>query len=374
MNENYILATPGITCTPVNKGRQKELDLYKATIIFSMIYFHVLEVMFSATWEDLALVHFTPIGQMFVDILDLIGPAGFMFCMGIAIPFSRKKDPIVYVKRGLHMIAMWMVLKLAYAFPLAYMFKDAWGMSWGEFLIYIILVNDILFFAGVFFLFIGLMEKCKANLYMVTTVAIVLFVISHFLELAEGSLYLHSFLGNFIVTEESAFPLLNWLIIPTLGLSFGKALRATENKGKFYGKVGLFGLVGLILLIVGCLAKGISAEQLAEIDIVSAVYDMNFLMLFLCAVFIALVLFVDYLLTSHIQSAKFEALYGYLSNKLTYIYIVQWVTIPWVIALFVPRVETACSGIYTVFVSIFFVIMVLGLAKVYEFVSILSHS
>lgn len=366
MNENYILQTPGITCSPVNKGRQKEIDLYKATIIFSMIYFHVLEVMFSADWEDLSLARFTPVGQLFIDILDFIGPAGFMFCMGIAFPFSRKKEPVVYIKRGLQMIGMWMVLKLAYAFPLGYMFKDLWGMSWGGFLVYIVLVNDILFFAGVFFVFIGFMEKCKANLYVVTAVATLLFVAGHFLELTEGSIYLHAFLGNFIMTDESAFPLLNWMIIPTLGIAFGKVLRSTENKQKLYGKVGLFGLTGLAVIVVGCLVKGITISQLTEVDIVDAVYDMNFLMLFICAVFIALVLYVDYVVTSHVKSEKFEAAYGYLSNNLTSIYIVQWVAIPWVVALFVPRVEKECSGIVTVLVSILFVILVLVLANLYE--------
>lgn len=321
----------------VNTKRQNELDLLKSVTIFVMIFGHITEVLFSRQWEDLEFCDITLPWQIFYIVANSIVAFSFMFSMGCSIPFSRNQNSRFWMLRGIKLIFAWFMLHLLYVYPLASIFAAEYKMGLWEFAVYIFCSSDILFFAGVFFLFIGILRKFNAGLRGMFLASVILFAVSNFIKYTPSSMLMGTIMGNFISTEEAAFPFFNWIIAPMTGMCWGTMLRHCTNKNKLYSITGTLGVIGTAILLVILYIKGYtSGEEFARLTDVQIFYNANIATLAISCTLLAIVLSFYYFVTQLIQAQWFTKTYHYLAKELTNIYCIQWVIIPWA-AFFLPR-------------------------------------
>ena len=108
---NRIFGSGVFSKDEVNTGRQIELDIAKGFAILFMIWVHTAET-FSAG---------TGLGYEIVDNF-LGGPFAapvFMVCMGIGMRYGRKTDVKDFVKRGIELLVIGLILNIfRYVLPM----------------------------------------------------------------------------------------------------------------------------------------------------------------------------------------------------------------------------------------------------------------
>jgi len=224
--------------TICNTGRQIELDIGKAIVIFYFPFVHC--IIECCTDEQLTT------GLPYVLDTVLGGPLGapmFMFCMGATVHFAHSNTPGDLAKRAVKLLIAGELLNIC-----RYLIPDliGWAIT-GDAEMYLeplpfeLFGDDILQFAGLAFLCIALMKKLKTPKWLMFMIALVLSVGSTLLgdvDLGNDALNIAGgwFFGTFNAQDqiESAFPLLNWLIIPICGFIFGDVIRSVKDKKRFY--------------------------------------------------------------------------------------------------------------------------------------------
>ena len=221
-----------------NTGRQIELDIGKAIVIF---YFPFVHCIIECCTDDQLL---TGVPYLLDTVLG--GPLGapiFMFCMGATVHFARSKAPGDLAMRGLKLLLYGFLLNVC-----RFLIPDliGWAITgdagqYLEPLPFTLFGDDILQFAGLAFLCIALMKRLKTPKWAMVMIALALSVGSTLLgDVDLGSDALNIAGGWFVgaVNEQgqivSDFPLLNWLIVPTCGYIFGETIRRVKDKKRFY--------------------------------------------------------------------------------------------------------------------------------------------
>lgn len=130
----------------INLGRQVEIDIAKALSIIFMIFCHVQII--SAYYSNTI----NPIYKLIV--VDIFGGAFaapiFMFCMGVALVYSKRTQWDLLIKRGLKLLIMALFVNICEAIIPHFLSGILLGNS-DAFPIYgglIIFYCDILFFAS----------------------------------------------------------------------------------------------------------------------------------------------------------------------------------------------------------------------------------
>ena len=213
----------------VNRKRVPEIDIARALAVIFMVICHVY-IELNVREDILA----WPIDGI------LGGPFAapvFMFLMGIGMAYSRHSDAKSTLIRGLKLLAISYILNF---FRLTLPSLIAYGISgdysfiadWPDKLMRI----DILQFAGMAFLVVGLFKKLKLDWWWLLLFSVALLVVGPFLkDKATGIHWLDLFLGLFYKTYHYAyFPLFHWLILPVVGLKIGELYLHLENKVRFY--------------------------------------------------------------------------------------------------------------------------------------------
>lgn len=222
----------------VNGGRQKELDLAKAVLLFFLPYIHCI-------------IECTPEPQLDFGIpyvFDSIigGPLSapmYMFAMGVGMAYARRHTPRDFFMRALQIEAAGYALNLfRFVIPslLGYILTQDAGHYFSS-LPYQFFGNDILQFAGLAMMLTALFLRWGLSERAMLAVGFVFSLFGTALRGADfGSPALNVFLGYFIGTTDTAglvisdFPLLNWFIVPVCGYLFGKKLLYVKNKAVFY--------------------------------------------------------------------------------------------------------------------------------------------
>lgn len=217
---------------PVNIGRQHEIDLLKAFSIIMMIITHCIDDLYPNYEESI-------VSCVINDVLaQTVGAAGFMICMGIGIAYAAHSSSKVYVSRGLGLLVIGQVLNLfRYALPSLILY-GATGNEGMRDMGFLTFSGDILQFAGLFFVFMGLFSMMKLKPAHIFIVSIVFNLIGGILSfhVDTGIYAVDQMLGLFVCTSsESYFPLFHWMIYPAFGIVFGEVLRHITDKKKFYG-------------------------------------------------------------------------------------------------------------------------------------------
>ncbi len=216
----------------VNTGRQTELDLLKAFSIIMMIITHCIDDLYAGYADHLPFV-------IIDDVLaQSIGAAGFMICMGAGIAYNKNTSPDSYVRRGISLLMTGQLLNIfRYAIPGAIAFLLSGEEPARDFCM-LTLSSDILQFAGLFFLCMGLFAKLGLKGWHIFVISLIANIAATplVLKIHTGYYAIDQLIGFVVFTEsESYFPLLHWMIYPAFGIVLGEILQHVKDKRRFYG-------------------------------------------------------------------------------------------------------------------------------------------
>lgn len=310
------------------------LDAVKALAIFLMILTHVGEVFFSYAWEDKAFCPQAGAWQIFESWTTILAPALFMFSMGVTFNYSHRFDPVSWMVRGLKLILTWFLLKAAYCL-VAIRHLCAEDLTTGEYLVRTVFYSDILCFAGLFLVFVGLLRKLRVPKTAIGLVALGMFIAGQFVAVNPPGVFLQAITGLFVATPVTAFPLFHWILHPILGFAWGMLLVGAKNRDRFF-TLSLCAAVPVLLGVVGWYLSVLSRTgRLPTMDLVESAYVVNpgvlvasfAVFVFVCSVF--------HFVLKGIGDTVVGRACTFVASRLTVIYCVQWVVIP-CIDIFLP--------------------------------------
>ena len=223
----------------INCGRQKEFDLAKCGAILCLALIHCV---IECTPEE-QLVSGIP--YLFDTVIG--GPLSatvFMFAMGVGVAHKNSQSTRDGALRGLRIMLNSYMLNIC-RFLIPYLIGYGITGDTGKYiepLLYKVLCNDILLFAGMALVLISLFRKLKLKDWQMAAIAFAASAAGTMLNGVDVNNALGNILlGYLIGTEDAAgmvmsyFPLLNWLVFPVSGYIFGKRLLRLKDKNLFYG-------------------------------------------------------------------------------------------------------------------------------------------
>jgi len=306
----------------VNSGRQVELDLAKCLAIFFMIFLHCYFVT--------AGFHNTISLAMERIIAHLLGgpfaAPVFMFCMGVGMVYSRNQDPFYMIKRGIKLMLLGLVVNVG-EFILPHFLAGKLLGEWDIFPIaggLLLFCVDILAFAGMAFIVIGIFKKCNLSARQMVIIAVILSIVGSLLRESDlGSNVLNLIAGYFIGSAGgfTAFPLFNWLIFPTTGILFGEYYIRCNDKKKLLSlwPVGL--IISLVYFITSWfLPNGFLTDA-------HHYYFMTTIDALFCLICIYGVIGLCYFISGFLSDAAKQFI-SRTSGNVNAIYVIQWFLIP----------------------------------------------
>lgn len=303
----------------VNNGRQIELDIAKGLAILFMIAVHIQSELGDPY------ISTTIIG----GIIDFFGtiPAApvFMFLLGTGIVFSKKNEPKTLIKRGFKIIGLGYLLNIVrtiIVFLPPLLFGDI--SSYTSELIVSLVNIDILQFAGLAFMFFGLVKKMNLKLnHMVILVIIISLLNYSLLKLQTENYILAAITGLFWGSNElAAFPFTTWIFYPVAGFCFGEILMRQENKDVFYKKIFFVFATLLCLLIVITYKFSISSGLMTEVSYYHHTLFSNILFTSFVLVWISLLFYIKKFIPVLVQDVLKR-----WSLNVNSIYIIHWIII-----------------------------------------------
>lgn len=331
---NQFLAENEINC-----GRQNELDLARAVLIFCLALIHC----------TIECTNESEITQGIPYLFDTVigGPFSapmYMFVMGAGMAYTRRNTPKHHMERGVRILAAGYLLNIC-RFLVPYLIGYALTGDREKYiapLLYKVLGNDILIFAGLAMMILAMFIKLKISTTGMLAIGILLSILGTYLNGVDVHSPLRNiFLGYFIGTEDAAgmvvsdFPICNWLLFPIGGYVFGTILKRVKDKRRFYLT---FSLPALIFAIVYC-AYGIRNELGMFGEGQNCYYHMV-----VCDVIASLALTVGmigvYYAVSVVLPQKIMQLARLISVNITAVYCIHWV----LLAFFVNVLLYAARG------------------------------
>ena len=202
-------------------------------------------------------------------------------------------------------------------------------------LLYKVLCNDILIFAGLAMMLIALFVKLKMSKPVMLMIATVMCAFGTLLNGVDVQSPLGNiFLGYLIGTEDAAgmvlsdFPILNWLIFPVCGYAFGAVLKRVKDKDLFYS---VFSLPALLVAIV-YFAVGIYLERGMFGEGQNCYYHMIFSDVLASLCLTVGMIGVYHFIVKMIPGKLFYIAWG-ISENITPIYFTHWVLVSFVVNL-----------------------------------------
>lgn len=219
---------------------------------------------------------------------------------------------------------------------------------------------DILAFAGLAFIFLGILKKFEISNKWLIVIAIVMSLIGTFTRGIDfGMPVLNLFFAKFIGCAGGfgAFPLFNWFIFPVAGYVRGQYFIRAKDKGIFFKFWPLCIIVAFVYFILSSqvLGGGILSND------VHLYYFMTTLDAMFCILFVHGIIGLCYNLTKWLPD-KIIKLFSILSNNINTIYIMQWLFIPVGIILLVYLVK---GIVLTDLIAAVFSIFIVALSTVF---------
>lgn len=342
------------------KTRLFELDIYKAILIFIMVASHALEMVFSRSYGDFGFCADSGFSVFVEDFMFLSGPLGFMVMMGALISFGGRRDPQRQIRRGLWLMLVWQALNAARSVPAAILDRVGFaGETLLERVVAYAFANDIFFFAGLFFVFVGVLRRFGATDLVAFGVSALLYGVSLFV----GDIGpfvrppFHRLTAGFVQTGHwSSFPFIAWAIIPSLGMLFGRVLaRFADARQKIYTVLLCVSALALVALSPLLRSAGLfdGASLLAMRGNPLGLHANGPLPLAFGLAMCGVVLAVAYFLSPLLGRGRLGTAIAYLGRNLPLIYVVQWVLIPlialatrrWLVPLSDGAVVAGCLAI-----------------------------
>ena len=346
----------------VNTGRQVELDIAKALSIIFMIFLHTIMVVkgfnvgISPTYD---FVFSNILGRPYAAPI-------FMFCMGIGVVYSRRSQWDIMVKRGITLFLLGILVNV-FEFILPYFVCGSLLGRWDIFPIaggLLLFCVDILAFAGLAFVLMGILKKFELSNKKLIIVAVVMSIIGTLLRGTDfGIDALNLFFGNFIGTAGgfTAFPLFTWFIFPIAGYVWGQYFIRAKDKGDFFRFWPIYIIIALVYFFVSTRYwGGVASED------VHLYYFMNTLDALFCIINAQGVIGLCYWVLKYLPDAVIKA-FSILSSNINRIYIAQWFFIPLAI-IFVTYFAKGLvlDDLVTSIISIFMLVISTAAALAYK--------
>lgn len=237
--------------TEINTGRQIEFDYLKGWFIPLILLIHSFQMMGGAAAD-------TSVYKVVYIVSTMTGSAIFLFVLGLGTTYSRRSDKQL-VKDGVRLIILefvWNALALVAPLLLGMGLRQMvgaqtnWNAVFERVPTYLQYIN-IFFIAGVCYLLLALLRYFKLPTWGYFLLALLLMIVNPFLYMNDKSTG-YEFLDYILTTfagGRSSVSLCTLAHIPyaLLGVGFGKVLRRTQNKGKFYALLAL-PLSGIIII------------------------------------------------------------------------------------------------------------------------------
>lgn len=236
--------------------RYQNFDIAKALAILFMIMVHCLETF--GTEQVLGESVYGMITEFFGSFTSA---TVFMILLGMGIHFTKNSSPKRFITRGLLLIGAGYLLNvLRGTLPMFVTLQITGDAEWVPYMVMELFWIDILQFAGLAFLYFGIMKWIGATTrgYLISLVVfqIVNYVLlmntgyyENIMNYREPGYYLSAFTGLFWGSGEfSSFPFLTWIFYPVMGYLFGTYFLSlpAERRTGLYGR----GLIGAT--VIGC--------------------------------------------------------------------------------------------------------------------------
>ncbi len=223
---------------PLNTGRQQELDLARAVVIFFLAFIHI--TIECSTDEALC----SGIPYLFDTVIGgSFSAPMYMFVMGVGMFYTKRSTPRDHFLRGVKILGLSYVLNICrYLIPslIGYAITGETA-KYIEPLLYKVLGNDILTFAGLAMMLMAALIAIRTPRWVMLILAFGTSGLGTLLNGIDVQNDLGNiFLGYLIGTEDAAgnvlsdFPILNWMIFPLMGYLFGSVLVKVKDKKLFY--------------------------------------------------------------------------------------------------------------------------------------------
>ena len=318
----------------INSGRQWELDLARAVIIFCLALIHCT----IECTSDEGLTSGIP--YLFDTVIG--GPFSapmYMFVMGVGMAYTKNNTPKQYFRRGVHIFVLGYILNIC-RFLIPYLI--GYGITgdyaaYMEPLLYKVLCNDILTFAGLAMMFLSLFMKLKLSNGMMLAIATVMCAFGTVFNGVDVQNPLGNiFLGYLIGTEDAAgmvlsdFPVLNWMLFPTFGYAFAAVLKKVKDKKLFYLTVSLPAILIAIIYFtygiineIGMFGEGqncyyhmVFSDVLASLSLTVGMVGVNYLIF-------------------QILPEKMFYIAWTISENITAVYFTHWVLVSFIVNVFI---------------------------------------
>ncbi len=315
----------------VNTGRQFEVDCVKFFAIPFMVGIHFYEQF--GKYDFAGVVPDT----IFRNVIEFIGgPLAapvFMFCMGIGMVYTKHDSASDFMKRGLKLLLTGYALNF-FRQTLLQLIGMALGMETDLDVIGGLLCVDILPFAGMTFLTVGLMKKWRFSSVRMCGIAFLMQALGIWVtkvHMEPG--VIQNLLGLIVPTGKwTSFPLSLWLVYPALGILFGECLKRCKYKKQMYVSLIILSLVFFASYTAGLLFIGFPICNIyALCD--DSYYHHNIIATLWIVPIIILALGICHLVFGKLERTKVGGLIRYCSVNLNTIYIIQWMIIAYSVAV-----------------------------------------
>ena len=307
-----------------------EVDAVKFFAIIYMILIHVYERFGKFDFD-----HTMP-DSVYRNLMEFFGgPLAapvFMFCMGIGMIYTRHDSPSQFIRRGFKLLLTGYALNF-FRQTLPMLIGMAMGIETEFSLIGGLLNVDILPFAGMAFMTIGLMKKFKIPSWGMCGIAVVLQAIGIWAtKLKIASVGLATFIGLLIPSgDHVAFPMTLWLIYPVLGMIFAERLKKTSDRRKLYKDLMIASAVAFVGYTVALIYIGY------DIRLIYALYELSYYdQTILSTLWITPLMIIAmgscYFLFGGLEKNTIGKFIRHCSVNLNTIYIIQWILIAYVFA------------------------------------------
>ena len=308
--------------TNISKKRIPEIDYIKGFCILAMILVHCYEEFYDG--PDSAS------SALFVDALELaVGASAFMFCMGFTMDLKREKTALECVQRGCIIFMAGMILNFLRS-PLLLCFHFITDDPDTVFVSMIdVLAVDILPFAGLAFMFMALLKKCKLNPWAIFIVSLAIGGIGTALRYTDvGNPVLNALLGFIIGTNaESYFPLVHWFVFMAAGNLYRVYYTKVEDKKAYYTKALP------IAAAVSALFIFLSYKEIGPFQVLAAGESIYFTWMNPCDALGSIACIITYMGVMWLLSEIVEKIQpkvrplSYLAENLTTLYFIHWILI-----------------------------------------------
>ena len=315
----------------VNSGRQFEVDAIKFLAIPFMICIHFYEQF--GSFDHAVKVPDT----FFRNAMEFSGgPLAapvFMFSMGIGMIYTHHDSPRDHIKRG------WKLLLIGYLLnffrqTLPQLIGLAMGIDSGIDIIGGLLCVDILPFAGMAFLTVGIMRKWKLSAIQICKTAFLMQAVgiwSTRFHLKPG--VVQNLLGLIVPTGKwTSFPLTLWLVYPALGMIFGEVLIKCSDKNKMYRKLMICSAVFFAAFTAGLLYIGYDIRNIYAL-FNDTYYHHSIIATLWITPIIIFALGTCYFISGKADNTKVGSFIRYCSVNLNTIYVIQWLIIAYSVAI-----------------------------------------